>query len=292
VPTEIPEVPTGPTATDAGIGTAIAAVASAVSSVVQTAAMIKYEFAHDPCLRKTELYTQLAKAQLGVDRMTNGVNFWAAANQSAVIRAIDNWGRGTPVSAGGVSFPAYLINNRYVPNFPFAAAVLDDNLPAGPGRNEPSGVNSGTRLGAGVYIRNGELSGSRLQDAWSSWRQRMRNTVYAVGTGRPRWRERLASWVGVSRPESWRKWVPGDPVAENSAIGRAIGNVDFITTAYNEAISECATTTAWERGQGQVPLVEGLTVPFVAPEEEQKVPAGALWGLAILGGAMLWRYRG
>lgn len=289
----VPEVPAQAGATDAQIGSAVQAVAAASSAIVQTVAAMEYEFAANPCLRKTKIYDELRQAQRAVDRMTNGVAFWAAANQTAVVRAIDNWGRGTPVSAGGVAFPAYLINNNYVPNFPFAAIVLDDHLPAGPGRNEPSDVNSGDRLAAGVYIRNGELSGSRLQSAWYAWRQRMRNTVYAPITGRPRWRDRLASWVGVSRPESWRKWIPGDPVAENSTIGRAIGNVDFITAAYNEAVAECAANTAWERGPGQAPLLPGLDVlPFVAPEEKQEVPAGALWGVAILGGALLWRYRG
>jgi len=236
------EVPTSGEPSDAAVANAINAVAASVYGIAQTIAATELEFARNPCARQSRLLTDLLAVDAKVDNLIAGVEFWAAANQSAVDRAIANWGYGTPVSAGGIAFGTYLANQNYVVLPPFR-----EMMPSGPGDREPSSRNVGTWISPGVYLKNGRLQGSRLVDAWYEWRARMRTTVYAIRTGRPNWRARLHSWVGTSQPGNWRKWVAGDPIAEDSKVGRAIARKGLIQQAYDEARVACQANQSAQR---------------------------------------------
>jgi len=288
MPESIPEVPTGEGATDQGIGQAIQAVAAATYGIVSTVAAVELEYATNPCAGKTRLLTQLQKANRAVDRLRRGVDFWAGRNQEAVVSAIDKWGFAVGFSTGGVPFSAYLFNNAYT-----WYLAPRHQMPSPLGRNKPSSRNSGTWLSPGVYLRNGRLSGSRVVTAWYAWRRQMRRTVYAIGTGRPAWRDRLRSWVGTSRPESWRIWVPGDPIAEDSVIGRAMANRDLVAEAYAAAIGDCnqiqensriaATNLSalFSGQQPQAPLIDLGTENEEKEEKEEGFPIPIILGLGV-----------
>jgi hypothetical protein len=49
--------------------------------------------------------------------------------------------------------------------------------------------------------------------------------VWNPATGRENWKSRLTSWCGRYR-STWEVWRPGDPIDENSKIGRSIVSVN------------------------------------------------------------------
>jgi len=286
------------TASDSAIADAVATVAASVYGIAQTIAATELEFATNPCARETVLFSDLLAADAKIDTLISGVEFWAARNQSAVDRAIDNWGFGATGAIGGIAFSAYLFNNNYT-----GLLVPRAAMPSGPGDRKPSSANEGDWIGAGVYLKNGRLQGSRLVDAWYHWIDRMRYSVYAPWIGRPAWRERLHSWVGTSQPGNWRKWVPGDPIAANSTVGRAIARRDQIQAAYDDAHSDCTQGRAASRAAGTALLdvlgagaATGLPVLQLPPADDADgggatdIPVPLLIGLGVAA-AVLIRMR-
>jgi hypothetical protein len=262
----VPETPTVPTETTvpeidteangAAISAGIGAVAAALAAIGSTIASTELAKLADPCIRQSILENRLVRMERGLSDMITAVNFFASANQSSVLDAIEGWGENTG-NSGGKNFPSWLLESGAITNppeaffcysGPFFAGIgtagclisISAGLPSN-GTSAPSRTNSGYRVGGGLYRypgANGTWRGSRFRSEWASWRRHQRANVWNPRSGRPEWRAKLTSWCGAYR-STWEIWRPGDPIAAESTIGRTIVLVNNFRETVELARERC-----------------------------------------------------
>jgi hypothetical protein len=213
----------------------------------------------DPCTQTTLLWDRYANGTKKMNRMLNMAEYVADMNQAKVRGAIGNWGRGFSGAIGGRTFESYLVNNNTVWN----PIPIAHNLRNGEGTQRPSGINSGYKLGPGVYVTPGRraLRGSRVRSAWDEWVRIMHRDVYSTVIDRPRWQEKLEVWVGRSR-DNWTVWQRGDPVSPDSELGRNIERFDAVLAEHARQQGLCHELITYASE------VTGLTFEQVAGQQE------------------------
>ena len=238
------------TASGADISAGIGAVANAVASIVSTVALAELERLRNPCVLLADSENRLFAAQAGLDKMIAAAQFFAAASQASVQSSIRSWGEAGG-NAGGKAFPFWLYDSgaiQHAPEVigcalfpPACLAAISAGLPAN-GTTEPSATNSGYRVGPGLYRHPGATGtwrGSTFVAEWQAWKTNQENSVWSPASGRPRWKERLISWCGRS-VAGWQTWLPGDPISENSLIGRSMVQVETFRQSVEAARIRCA----------------------------------------------------
>jgi hypothetical protein len=190
----------------------------------------------DPCTQTTFLWDRYAEGVKLLGRVIKKAEYVANMNQTRVLGAIENWGRGFPGATGGRTFESYLVNNYTIWN----PVPILHNLRNGEGTQRPSATNSGYKLGPGVYVTPGRraLRGSRVRKAWDEWVRIMHRDVYSSVIARPRWQEKLERWVGRSRND-WTYWREGDPIDPDSEVGRYITRFDNVLAEHGRQAALC-----------------------------------------------------
>jgi hypothetical protein len=196
----------------------------------------------DPCTQTTLLWDRYAEGTKKMNRMLNMAEYVADMNQTRVIGAIGNWGRGYSGATGGRPFETYLVNNFTVWN----PIEIRRAIPNGTGNNRPRGINSGLKLGPGIYVKPGgrALQGSVVRRAYDEWLRIMHRDVYSTVIGRIRWQEKLERWVGRSRND-WTYWRRGDPVDPNSELGRNIERFAAVLEEHTRQAGLCETLVTY-----------------------------------------------
>jgi hypothetical protein len=211
----------------------------AIASAIETGMQVVGALIGDPCTQRTILFDRWQLAQRLNNTLITGATWWAGTNHTKVRQSMQNWGRATTGAAGAKHFGTYLINHYVLYPLP-GPLIVGAYLVAGRGNERPSRSTAGLAIGPGIHIGpDFTLTGPRVVEAWDDWAHRMRTQwVYATSPARPLWRERLISWVGRSR-DDWRIWVPGDPIAADSRIGRNLVMIENLKEQLRVVSADC-----------------------------------------------------